>query len=280
MVSLQRARWHMRSVMRTPPPPLDRFIETLWYWEGDPVGHAKDTILASARMGLTINLADDRLAWYDGEDFSTSHDLRGIGISGPYAGAFAIDAFHAKKMGVQFRPGGAWPFFGAAAFANRHVALEDVCGAEAGRLHHRLVEARTVAAKFEILQQAFLVKLSSGSEHDPAIRHALQCFTRAPHRVDIAAVTRETGLSRKRFIQVFTEQVGFRPKLYLRVARFQRALRQIAQAPHVDWGDVVERNGYYDQSHFIRDFGQFSGLSPRQYWKRRGLHLQHVPIPA
>jgi AraC-like DNA-binding protein len=272
----------MLSVMQNAPPPLDRFIETFWYWEGEPLAHVKETILASARMGLLINLAEDRLGWYDGEGFAASHGLRGIGIAGPSSRSFAIDAFHLKIMGVQFRAGGAFPFFDppASEFADRQVSLEDVWGADAERLHQRLVQAPAPADKFDVLLSALLKKAPESFEHHPAVATALRAFARAPHRASISAVAQETDLSRKKFIRVFSEQVGFRPKLYLRIARFQRALDQIARAADVDWGDIVERNGYYDQSHFINDFGAFSGLSPSVYLKRRGPHLQHVPLPA
>src|SRR6202035_957156 len=111
------------------------------------------------------------------------------------------------------------------------------------------------ADKFDILLGALLKKAPESFEHHPAVATALRAFARAPHRTSVSAVARETDLSRKKFIRIFSEQVGFRPKLYLRIARFQQALNQIARAADVDWGDIVARNGYYDQSHFINDFG-------------------------
>jgi AraC-like DNA-binding protein len=271
----------MLYTMRAAPPPLDRFIETLWYWEGEPLNHRKDMILSSVRVGLLINLAEDRLDWYDGEGFTESHRIRGIGIAGPQARATAIDAFLPKMMGVQFRVGGAFPFFGPAmdSFADRHIALEDVWGTDAERLHQRLVGARTPEKKFDILQETLLRKILGVSEYHPAVSMALRRLERAPHRTSIAAVAEEAGLSKKKFAQIFSGQVGLRPKLYLRIARFQRVLNQIAAAPAVNWGDVAEENGYYDQSHFIRDFGDFSGLAPNVYLKLRGPHLQHVAMP-
>jgi AraC-like DNA-binding protein len=254
----------------------------LWYWEGDRPRHLKDTIMASAKSGLLINLAEDRLGWYGGAGYDVSHRLRGIGIAGPNSGTFAIDAFQPKMMGVQFRAGGASAFFGPAmhVLADNHIALEDLWRADAERLHQRLVQAPTPAEKFDILLRVLVEMAPEGFARHPAVCHALRMFGSASHQTSIASVVEETGLSRKRFIQVFSEQVGFRPKLYLRIVRFQRVLGQIARAPDVDWGDIVERNGYYDQSHFIRDFGEFSALSPGVYLKRRGPHLQHVPMPA
>ena len=55
------------------------------------------------------------------------------------------------------------------------------------------------------------------------------------------------------------------PKAYLRVSRFQQVISHVHAAREVDWMEVVERHGYYDQPHFIRDFKALIGASPAQY---------------
>lgn len=270
----------MRYLTYVPPFPLDRFIECLWYWEGDEPGHAKDTIMASGRMGILINLRNDALSWYDGDRFRRHNGLKGIALCGTHSRAFAINAHQPHMMGVQFRPGGAFPFFRAPAreFENVHISLEQVWGRDAERLHQRLVQAPTPADKFDILERALVGVAPKAFERHPAVAQALARFAGAPHRFTVARMAAEADVSHKRFIRLFTDEVGFTPKTYLRVTRFQRVLARIFQLPHVDWADVVERHGYFDQSHFIRDFRQFSGLAPTEYLIRRGPFLQHVPI--
>jgi AraC-like DNA-binding protein len=268
-------------VTAAPPPPLDRFIANLWYWEGDAPGHAKDTIMASGRMGLLVNLKHDRLSWYGGDCFAQCNKLKGIALCGTHSAAFAISAYQPHMMGVQFRAGGAFPFFKQPScdFENAHLSLEDIWpAAEAERLHQRLVQAPTPEDKFEILQNALIAKAPRAFAHDPVVAEALPRMARAPHRVTVAQLAANAGVSHKRFIKLFTDAVGFTPKLYLRVTRFQRVIARIHEMPQVDWGDVVERHGYFDQSHFIRDFRQFSGLTPTEYLIRRGPYLQHVPL--
>ena len=269
-------------VTAVPPPPLNEFIQNFWYWEGEAPGHAKDTIMASGRIGLMINLKEDRLTWYGGGRFLQRSVLRGIGLCGTHSQAFAIDAWQPHMMGVQFWPGGAFPFFGPPAreFQNAHVSLEDIWGPKAERLHQRLVQVPTPEDKFDILQNALVGAARRGFERNPTVAHALATFGRAPHRASVAKLATDAGVGHKRFIRLFADEVGFTPKLYLRVIRFQRVLMRIFQAPSVDWGDVVEQHGYFDQSHFIREFREFSGLTPTEYLIRRGPYLQHVPLPA
>jgi AraC-like DNA-binding protein len=271
----------MQYLTYVPPPPLSAFIQNFWYWEGEAPGHAKDTIMASGRVGILINLKSDELSWYDGARFANRNALKGISLCGTHAQAFAIDAHQPHVLGVQFRPGGSFPFFAAPArdFRDSHISLDQIWGADAERLHQRLVQAPTPRDKFEILEAALIALAPREFTRHPAVAMALTRVT-GSRVTSVATLAAEAEVSHKKFIRIFTDEVGFTPKLYLRVARFQRVLAHIHRAPDVDWGDAVERGGYFDQSHFIRDFRQFSGLTPTDYLIRRGPYLQHVPLAA
>ena len=264
-----------------PPPPFDAFIENLWYWEGGDPGHAKDTIMASGRLAIQINLRQDELSWYDGEGYAKRNRLGGIALCGLTTKSFAIDAFQPSNMGVQFKPGGAVAFFAGSArdFEDTHIALDDIWGAEAARLHQRLVAAPTPDGKLAILFHAMAAHFNGRVRH-PAVALALARFGRAPHRVSIAAAARAAEISQKKLIRLFADEVGTTPKTYLRVARFQRVLARVHAAPSVDWLEEVHAQGYYDQPHFIREFREFSGFTPTEYFKRRGPYLQHVPLTS
>ncbi len=88
----------------------------------------------------------------------------------------------------------------------------------------------------------------------------------------------QTGVSERRFIELFRRQVGLAPKLYSRVRRFQAALRRIPTVTEVDWADLALACGYFDQAHLIHEFRSISGLSPVEYLGLRTEHLNHVPI--
>jgi AraC-like DNA-binding protein len=268
----------------TPPAPLDRFIQNLWYWESDePPDHAKDTLMASGHMGVLINLGEDELCWYGGERFHERTKLRGIALCGSHSKNFAIDAFQPRMMGVRFQPGGAWPFFGPTGrdFQNNHISLEDLwSGNRAHELHMRLVETPGIAGKFRVLLNAMLRHAPRALEQHPAVSLALHRFDRAPVSARVAQTALDAGLSQKKFIRLFAQEVGFTPKLYLRVTRFQRLVQRVCDMPSVDWAPIATEHGYYDQPHLIRDFREFCGFTPTQYLAMRGPFQQHLPLPA
>ncbi|MGH9633175.1 MAG: helix-turn-helix domain-containing protein [Bryobacteraceae bacterium] len=107
---------------------------------------------------------------------------------------------------------------------------------------------------------------------------ALREFHAVPHAVTIAEVTHKTGLSPRRFAQLFRENVGVTPKLYCRIRRFQEAIRQIRMGAEVRWADVALDCGYFDQAHFVNEFRSFSGIKPTTYRTGSTTWANHVAL--
>jgi len=116
------------------------------------------------------------------------------------------------------------------------------------------------------------------SEGHPAVRYALEQFDAFALFRSVADVTAQIGLSSRRFIEIFRNQVGLTPKLYCRIRRFQKVLAAIDDASEVDWTGVALKCGYFDQAHFIHDFRAFSGVNPTTYLRNR-THRNHVAVP-
>jgi AraC-like DNA-binding protein len=185
-------------------------------------------------------------------------------------------------MGVIFRPGGARRFFEAPAhdFYNQVVPLDLVWGSQVTQLRDRLREVVTVGGKFQVLETALLQVMRRGDEKrlalHPSVQYALPEFRRAPHIRTVIGVSGDAGLSRRRFSQLFREQVGITPKLYCRLIRFRKVVRQIAAGGPVVWADVALAGGYYDQAHLAHEFRDFSGISPSSYLAAERPFVNHV----
>ena len=265
----------------TPVAPLWRYVASLWLSEGHTQPHAKERVLPSGEMQLVINLQEDRLRVYDREDTDRCQAFRGALVTGARSEYTVIDtAEQAYIMGVQFRPGGAFPFFGlpAGELGNTQAPLDALWASDANDLRCQLLEAATHQQRFQILERRLLRELARGQEPNRAVGYALRQFASRPQATSIAAVTEQVGLSPKRFIEAFRDEVGLTPKVFCRIRRFQQALAQIQHRGKVDWAGVALDAGYFDQAHFIHDFRAFSGINPSAYVARRSSYQNHVPL--
>jgi AraC-like DNA-binding protein len=233
-------------------------------------------------MQLIINLREDKLQVSEPDGSSEPNTFPGSLLCGAYSEPFLIDTIHrSSMMGVHFLPGGAFPFLGPPAdeFRNAHVSLDTIWGTGGVDLRERLAEAGTPGDKVCVLAEALLQQATGPLIRRPAVTFALKAFRGGVPAGTVREVTEQIGLSSRRFIQVFSEEVGLTPKLFSRVQRFQKALRMIRRRGDVDWAEVAAASGYFDQAHLIHDFREFSGLSPTAYLPFRGPHINHVTVP-
>ncbi len=255
-----------------PGPPLDGYVDRFWL-SADAPARPCERILPSGTVDLVINLSTDEIRIYDDpSDPACTQRYRGAAVSGPYRNSFRVDPLPcATLMGVHFRPGGAVRVLGVPAheLAGAHVDLDAVWGPSAGELRERLHAATTPAKRFAVLEEALLGRLRRSAPRHDAIPVALDAFEQADTVVRVRDVARGVGLSQRRFIQIFTAEVGMTPKLYGRVRRFQRARELVRRATEPDWAVLALDCGFFDQSHLIRDFEEFSGLSPEAYLTQR-----------
>jgi AraC-like DNA-binding protein len=260
----------MLYLTHTPAPPLGEFVANLWFFSDLPA-HTRECILPTGTLELVVNLQEDEFRIYGPAEGERCRRVAGAMVSGAYRRPFVIDTFEqASVMGVHFRPGGAFPFLGVppGALADTHLDLRTLWGREGLELRERLCAARTTAERFGILEAALRAHLYRSLAPRGEVRLALNQLGRA--RGGVAELAARVGLSHRRFIEIFSAQVGMPPKLFGRVRRFQRALALAAGRPAPGWGRVAIAAGYFDQSHLIREFEDLSGFSPAQLVLRAG----------
>jgi AraC-like DNA-binding protein len=186
-------------------------------------------------------------------------------------------------IGISFHPG-AFPFFAMDAadlFSNRFVPLDDVWGTSAEMLRDRLRELSTPGARLRYLetylQQKFAGRLTGdATPHSGMVDFALAQFSRAPAIASVRQVARSAGLSERRFSQLFREQVGFSPKVWTRIQRFQKAVKQLHAGADMRWADLALDCGFYDQAHFANEFRAFSGIDITTYSANQTRWANHV----
>jgi AraC-like DNA-binding protein len=254
-------------VTRQPCAALASHVERLWCCDGHRGLNGADRALPDGRFQLAFSLAEGPISALTdpmGDGGGIAPSLL-IGIRSRFG---IIDTAKLRSaMGVVFRPGGVHAFLNmpADALRDKNVSLDLIWGSRVQTLRDRLRGADDPAKKFQILEVALLSRINQRLQLNTAVRYALQEFARRPQIPLVRELAHEAGLGRRRFAQLFREQVGLTPKLYCRLQRFQNALKQIVSGASVDWAQLALAAGYCDQAHLAHEFRDFSGLSPSAY---------------
>lgn len=248
--------------------PLDQFVKCLWHSDSEPHPHEKERLLPTGAVDLIFKLQENSaVRIFDDAGCDSRHFPGGIVLSGAYSRFFCLDTTQpSPTLGVHFRPGGAAPFLNVpiSELMNQHVGMEEIGTSLAAGLRERLMNAPSVTSLFSIVEQTLLDQLTELPRDYRAIMKTAGDFENV-RTTTVQAACDSIGYGSKRFIRRFHDYVGLTPKLFCRIQRFQSALDQINSNKKVEWGNVALDNGYFDQSHLIRDFRAFAGVTPAEY---------------
>ncbi len=78
----------------------------------------------------------------------------------------------------------------------------------------------------------------------------------------IESLSKELQMSEVSLFRLFKNDLGQNPKSYLKTLRFRRSLNDIVHPTH-SLTEIAYQNQYFDQSHFIKDFKTYTGISPK-----------------
>jgi AraC-like DNA-binding protein len=167
-----------------------------------------------------------------------------------------------ETLTVLFRPHGFYATFGipTSTFLNIGIEGHSVLGRGMSDLFERLGNANRFADRVRLLDQ-FLLKPAELDRPFDRIQGALNRLVVAGHQIAIADVAVQAGATVRQLERRSLEYMGLSPKMLVRIARFQRALR-MKSVSSGSWSDVAYKLDYFDQMHMIRDFKAFAGEAP------------------
>lgn len=166
-----------------------------------------------------------------------------------------------RLAGVRLYPGIAKDLFGIPAneFTDQEVPLREISGFAAAA---RPFAATSQTQKFSESMNRRLYELLSGAasqEPDPWARAAVRWLAQNPGK-SIRPLAELLNVSERHLNRRFAAAVGYGPKLFQRIARFQRLLGLAASASSL--ADLAFAAGYADQAHMTRESRALSGRTP------------------
>jgi AraC-like DNA-binding protein len=144
------------------------------------------------------------------------------------------------------------------------VDLVDVLGSDGRRLGEQARDVPTWKERFALVDSFLLERMDQGPRPSPEVSHALTALMESRGQQPIGQLAAETGWSHKHLITLFRRQVGVTPKMAARLIRFETVRRRLATGS-LGWARIAADAGYADQSHLVREFRQFTGLTPTAF---------------
>ncbi len=166
---------------------------------------------------------------------------------------------------IMFQPDGMHRLFSVPMheLINFDFDAHSVLGRFITKLRERLGNSGSFAERVRLVEEVLLPRALAATGLD-GVSAAANRIILAGGRASIPALAGSAGLSVRQFERRFVQQVGMRPKLFARIARFEAALENKARFCAKSWTDVAHEFGYYDQMHMVHDFAEFTGGTPTE----------------
>ncbi len=250
-----------------PSSPLAPFIKSYWFLEMEAyegIGQL-ERVVPNGFIELTFHYGDHL------QKIKHTKELQpGIILSGQKTGFFdVLPTGKTQMLSIQFFPHSASLFFDLPMdeLSNETLDLGEILGSCARDLEEQLLHLQTLEQRVQHIERFLLHRLSRKTEYAwDRMVHNIKLINQSNGKITLDELTGGACLSRKQHERIFKKFVGLSPKQYLKIVRFQYTLFAHQQHPNENLTELAYRCGYYDQSHMINDFKDFSGITPKQYF--------------
>jgi AraC-like DNA-binding protein len=135
-------------------------------------------------------------------------------------------------------------------------------------LHEELMNLHGEEQQVALITKFLITKFEQTKKRDCLIEESLHLIHENVRTVTVGTLLKELGISERQFERRFSQTVGISPLAYIRVRRFNEAIRLMKTGQYDTLTEVAYALNFHDQSHFIHEIKAFTGITPRSLSQR------------
>lgn len=169
---------------------------------------------------------------------------------------------------VRFNPDGFAPFIALSpdAIENRAVTLTELFGKDGAQLENDILAASTTADRVKIIETFLGGRATSVGSIDRVIQSTITTMVTLNGQLSVSDISKELNVNRRQLERRFAAVIGLSPKQLSKIIRLQAALKMLMSDKLESLTNIAYEGNYYDQAHFIKDFKEFTGVSPKKFY--------------
>jgi AraC-like DNA-binding protein len=260
--AVQTATWIPRSEI------LRQYVRCFWMLKSPATDDAAGTLIHPEPCFDAILNYGDSTNWR-GLHTGPLH-LKGSFLCGIREDSYEVLCRGGKDyLAIRFQPLGLRPFvnFPLSEMGGKTIEMDLLDRTVWKRITERTADIPRIEKRLETVEAMLLDALGrSIANPAPELKPLFSEFHGSGGRIRLREICFNSGMSQKRLVRAFRNHIGVPPKYFLRVIRFNRAVDRLLGTPGPpDWATLVYTLGYFDQAHMIKEFKEFTGMTPGLY---------------
>ena len=247
---------------------LEPFVECYYVWQSgtEPV---KNLVVESPPSGfcaIVFNSGDPY--------FLENKKYERLAVPKEFVAGLSIYSYNLylngniSVAGIVFRPAGLATLFDLPVYeyTEERIDLNKVFMPSVVKKYAAQITETTDARVKAKLLEDFVLKFYEINKPEPDyIDEVANKIVDSMGMLNVNELMENVYMSRRNFERRFFKKVGLSPKYYARIRRIGYTLSMMIGKKKVDWATVFSKCEFYDKSHFIKDFVEFTGRTPQQY---------------
>ena len=252
---------------------LSKYIECYWFANSDkPPFREKEYLIPDRTIELMFNFGDPYSQILNNKKI----DIKGSHVIGIREKSLVISQTRKQDFFcIRFKLGGIYPFFKIPAhlFANGFYTLEELFGKEFNFIEERLYEISNNNERIIFIENFLLGKLQANLSEYIFVEN---CISILQDSNKINGLASRLGSNYKTLERKFKQVLGLTPEELLKINRFNNAVLAMYSCKFDSLTKIAYACGYYDQSHFVREFKHLTDMSPKEFFKEQFTIVQII----
>lgn len=260
-----------------PCDELKALVKYYWTLEVpfDPANE-RQKLIPDGCIEMTFNFADGIKKYLSEDEFVVHPPAM---VMGQRTLSYDIEPIgHVDSFAVCFYPLGFANFVNTPLheLVNKEVPIGNLFGKTPAKdLEQRMVTASNTRQRIQIIELFLLKKLHETNTIENIVRTTVEALVSTKGSSSIHAILKEDVSKRRQLERHFKKQIGISPKQLGKVIRLQTALNLLLNKSE-SLTNIAYESEYFDQAHFIKDFREFTGVSPKEFLGNENMKLSSL----
>jgi methylphosphotriester-DNA--protein-cysteine methyltransferase len=242
----------------------------------DP-NNQKQKIIPDGSIEMTFNLGDKIKRYISETNYIFNDNAM---VMGQRTKSYYIEPTgHVDTFAICFYPHGFANFISTPLFnlVDKETPIEELFDkVESVLLTQNISQAIHTQHRIEIIEAFLLKKLNEASTIETIVKTTVDVLLSTKGSTPINVILKDDLDKRRQLERYFKKQIGLSPKQLGKVIRLQATLQMMLSRTTTSMSDVAYEHEYFDQAHFIKDFKEFVGITPKEFLGNESMALSSL----
>lgn len=250
-----------------PHKDLESIVKFYWTLEVpfDPKNQ-KQKIVPDGCIEMTFNFGDKIKRYTSEDDFILHPNAMVMGQR--TKSYYILPVGNVDTFAVCFYPIGFVNFVNTSLenLVDKETPITELFGqAQANELEQQINQAIHTQQRIEIIETYLLKRINEKNTISNVVKSTVDALLKKNGTTPINVILKDNISKRRQLERHFKKQIGISPKQLGKAIRLQATLQLLLNKKSETLTDIAYENEYFDQNHFIKDFKEFVGVTPKEF---------------